>query len=78
MSAAVILFPAARRIGFIRKQAATVAGYGEASRRRTIDYVVERQRSALLSKGVDGATVEQHLDELRGCILAALPTARKA
>jgi hypothetical protein len=73
----IIVFPAARRVGFIRNQVRTVAGYNLESRGKTLDTALSRQSAALLKMGVDRATVAEHVGELRREIEARLPPGRK-
>jgi hypothetical protein len=74
MSARVILFPAARRVGFLRRQ---VAGVAHHNRRETkvnaIDAVLRRQYEALSKIAGDEAALD-HVEELARLLAARLRT----
>lgn len=77
MGAEVILFPASRRVGFVKRQAAAVARYSIAGQERTIASALERQAAAFERLGADAADIESHIAELRIAIEALLPNGRR-
>jgi hypothetical protein len=70
--ARVLLFPAERRLGFIRRQIYAVSSYGPSARRSAVEGALTRQRRAL-ARLVDNAQAEAHVEALRREIFARLP-----
>jgi hypothetical protein len=75
---AIILFPAERRLGFIRRQVASVADYKPVSRERTIAHQLRTQRDWLSRLGVDPGEADAYVATLRAEIEARLPDNRRS
>lgn len=78
MSADVILFPAAHRIGFARRQADAVARYSPEGRQRTIEHALGRQAKAFQRLGADPSQIAAHVADLRIAIEALIPNGRRS
>jgi hypothetical protein len=75
MSCEVIPFPSGRRVGTIRRQARTMAGYSPDAAERTLAAQLNAQRAAMLRRGIAPAVVERELRSLElaiRCELCAL------
>lgn len=66
--AEMIPFPAARRIGFIRRTARATASYRAEGAARFIDTAVDKHRTSLLRAGVDAFTAHRETEALRSAI----------
>ena len=60
----VVPFPAARRVGFIRKQARLMAHYNPDAAERTLTAQLNAQRAAMLRRGIPPEVVERELRSL--------------
>lgn len=74
----VILFPAERRLGFIRRQVTTVIGYKPDSRERTIAHQLRVQHDWLSRLGVEPDEADAYVATLRAEIEARLPDGRRS
>lgn len=70
--AAILPFPAARRIGFVRRQVNAFAGYKEPTRTRAIENVLNSQWGAM-AKSIGPDAAEEYVDQLRAEIYARMP-----
>jgi hypothetical protein len=68
----LIMFPSARRVGFIRKHARDAAGLDREAGDNTIRARLNQQRAAFLKRGIPEATVEREMKTLESAIRAAM------
>jgi hypothetical protein len=72
VTAKVVPFPAARRVGFVRRMAELLASYHPDAAERTLSARLHATRSAMLRRGLPSEVVEREIRSLELAIRARM------
>jgi len=70
MTAALIPFPLARRVGLIRRHALRYAESSQGAAENGLTTLLDQQRRVLLAKGIDAKVADDEIEALEGAIKA--------
>jgi Family of unknown function (DUF6074) len=72
MTAAIVPFPPARRVGFVSRQATRIAELNENAGERHLQQTLLVQRQAMERRGIDAALIQREMKCLEAAIRASL------